>query len=79
MNQFESEDNLGNPWGAIVIGTALLLLAWYLYSKIGANPHLIGKASVANTGTGRKLLIGLCSIFGAYFVIRGVGKLRANK
>ena len=55
MSQFESEDNSGNPWGAIVIGTALLLLAWYLYSKIGANSHLIGKAAVANAGTGSQV------------------------
>jgi hypothetical protein len=79
MSQFEQEDNLGNPWLAILIGGACLLLAWYLYSKIGSNPHLIGKAAAANSGIGRKLLVGLFSLIGAYFMFRGIGKLRAGK
>jgi hypothetical protein len=49
MSQFEPEDNLGNPWLAILIGIACLVLAWYLYAKVGANPQLIGKAAIANT------------------------------
>ena len=79
MSDFEQEDNLGNPWLAIVIGIGCLLFAWYLYTKIGVDPHLIGKAAIANSGFGRKLLIGLSTITGAFFILQGVVKLRSNK
>ena len=78
MSQFEPEDNLGNPWLAILLGIACLVLAWYLYAKVGANPQLIGKAAIANSGLGRKLLIGLSMLIGAFFIFRGIAKLRSD-
>jgi hypothetical protein len=78
MSQFEPEDDLGNPWIAILIGIACLALAWYLYAKVGVNPELIGKAAIANSGLGKKLLIGLCTIVGGFFIFRGIVKLRSN-
>lgn len=78
MSQFEPEDNLGNPWLAILVGIACLVLAWYLYARVGANPELIGKAAIANSGVGRKLFAGLMTIVGAFFVFRGVAKLRSK-
>jgi hypothetical protein len=78
MSQFEPEDDLGNPWLATLIGIACLVLAWYIYAKVGADPKLIGKAAIANSGLGRKLLVGLFTIVGAYFIVRGVAKLRSN-
>jgi len=78
MSQFEPEDDLGNPWLAIVIGIACLVLAWYIYAKVGGNPELVGKAAIANSGVGRKLLVGLCTIVGAFFLFRGIAKLRSK-
>lgn len=78
MNQFEPEDDLGNPWLAILIGCACFVFAWYLYAKLGGNPHLIGKAAIANSGFGRKLLIGMSTLVGAYFFLRGVAKIRSG-
>lgn len=78
MSQFESQDDLGNPWLAIVVGIACLARAWYLYAKVGADPHLIGKAAIANSSLGRKLLIGLTVLVGAFFIVRGVSKLRSD-
>ena len=79
MSQFEPDDDLGNPWLAIAIGIACLVCAWFVYAKLGVDPKLIGKAAVANSGVGRKLIIGLCTIVGAYFLVRGVAKLRSNE
>jgi hypothetical protein len=78
MSQFEPDDNLGNPWLAIVIGIACLVLAWYFYAKVGADPQLIGKAAIANSGLGRKLFAGFMTIVGAFFIFRGIAKLRAK-
>lgn len=78
MSQFESDDDLGNPWLAIVVGIACLVLAWYFYAKVGANPELVGKAAIANSGVGRKLLVGLITIVGAFFFFRGIAKLRSK-
>ena len=74
----EDDDELGNPWLAIVIGIALLVLAWYIYAKFGANTNLHGKAAVANSGLGRKLLICLSMLVGGFFIFRGVAKLRSD-
>ena len=80
MSQFEPDDDLGNPWLAILIGIACLVAAWYLYAKVGANVdfHLVGKAGIANSGFGRKLLSGLSAITGAFFIFRGIAKLRSG-
>lgn len=78
MSQFEPEDDLGNPWLAIVVGICCLGLAWYLYARLGANPHLVGKAAIANSGLGRKLLVGLITMVGVFFVFRGIAKLRSK-
>jgi hypothetical protein len=78
MSQFEPEDDLGNPWLAILVGIACLLLAWYVYAKVGANPQLIGKAAIVNSGLGKKLFVALITIVGAYFIFRGVAKLRSS-
>lgn len=78
MSDFESEDNFGNPWLAILIGIACLALAWYRYAKVGANPNLIGKAAIANSGLGRKLLIGFSLLVGAFFIFCGIAKLRSD-
>ena len=79
MSQFEPDDDLGNPWLAIALGIASLVCAWFVYAKLGVDPKLIAEAAVANSGVGRELLIGLCTIVGAYFLVRGVAKLRSNE
>jgi hypothetical protein len=78
MSEFEPEDDLGNPWLAIFIGVACLAIAWYIYAKVGADPRLIGKAAIANSGLGRKLFIGVTIIVGAFFIFRGVAKIRSK-
>lgn len=78
MDEFDADDDLGNPWLAIIVGIACLAFAWYLYAKVGTNPHLVGKAALANSGFGRKLLIGLSVIVGGFFVFRGVARLRSG-
>lgn len=78
MSRFESDDELGNPWMATLIGAGLLVLAWYVYAKIGGNPHLHGKAAIANSGPGRAILSVLFSIVGAFFFFSGIAKLRSN-
>ncbi|MES2899636.1 MAG: hypothetical protein V4723_07900 [Pseudomonadota bacterium] len=80
MSQFdmEQEDDLGNPWLAIVIGIACLAVAWYIYAKVGTNPQMIGKAAIANSSPGRWLFIGLSMLVGIFFIGRGIGKLKSN-
>ena len=78
MSLIEPEDELGNPWLAILVGIACFVFAWYLYAKYGADSRLIGKAAIANSGIGRKLLIGLSMLVGVFFIFSGVAKLRSK-
>ena len=79
MSDLEPEDNLGNGWLAIAVGIGCLVFAWYLYAKVGVNTELIGKAAIANSGLGKKLLIGLMAFVGTCFLVRGIAKIRSNK
>lgn len=78
MSRNESDSELGNPWLALVVGLACLALAWYVYAKVGTSPQLIGRAAMANSSLGKKLLIGVMAIVGFFFVYRGVAKLRSG-
>ena len=42
------------------------------------NPQLIGKAAMANSGLGKKLLVGLNVLVGTCFLFRGIAKLRSG-
>ncbi len=77
MNESESDDELGNPWLAVLIGLFCLAFTWYVYAKLGADPHLHGRASLANTGFGKMAVMFLSTICGIFFLYRGVAKIRS--
>ena len=74
----EDDDDLGNPWLAIVIGIALLAFAWYVFANFGVETHLQGKRAIGNTSWGRILGIGFGILGGGYFLCRGIAKLRSG-
>jgi hypothetical protein len=77
MSQFE--DSESSPWLMIIIGVALLALAWYLYTRSGAQvPSGIGRTAAVSSSLGKKGLIALFSLMGAGFLGAGVWKMRSR-
>ena len=74
----DNDDELGNPWLAIIVGAAGLFLAWYLVARLGASPDLHEKAAIVNSGIGGKLLAAAMAIVGGVFVVHGIAAIRAK-
>ena len=72
------DDEFEYPWLAIIVGVALLFFSWYLVSKMGTSPNLHGKASVVNSGLGRKLVALLMAIVGGGLLFRGFSAIRSK-
>jgi ABC-type uncharacterized transport system permease subunit len=79
MSRLEPEDDVGNPWMAILLGVVLLVLAWYINTKLGTDFKATGRAALVNSSWGRKVSVGLIIFVGVGFIVLGVTKLRSDK